>query len=207
MQLSMTENAALEVIRAFVAISVPTSLLREVGRVQRQLLEEIGGNTIRWTRPEQMHLTLRFLGNVERSRLEEIQNALTAALVTVPPFRLTLEGIGCFPSSRKPNVIWVGLAGDLDVLQRVQQSIGEEIAPFASHCEERRFHPHLTLGRVKTRNARNLRVAGALEKMQIKGLGNWTVDAVELIQSKLSPQGSQYTRLSSVGLVRLNPAA
>lgn len=153
---------------------------------------------VRWTQPEQMHVTLRFLGDVPNEKLPALENALGAAVVGSSPIKLSLEAFGCFPSARNPNVFWAGLGGAVDALQQLQARVEAHTNGFTSHEEQRDFHPHLTIGRVKRRGAESRRLADELTKFRCASFGAWTVREIVLMRSKLSPEGAIHTKLAIV---------
>src|SRR5205823_12244196 len=108
-----------------------------------------GPDTVRWTRMDQLHLTLKFFGNVQREEVDALQEALRRAVANVSPFALTISELGCFPSPQRPNVIWLGLGGGVSILEQMQRQVALECAAFGSHSEDRAFHAHLTIGRAK----------------------------------------------------------
>jgi RNA 2',3'-cyclic 3'-phosphodiesterase len=199
------ENLAANVrrmsIRAFISISLDPELKEVLVKIQRQLQAASGRGAIRWTPIDQLHLTLRFLGNVDEERLPQLGRALESACLNVQSFTLSIADLGCFPSIQRPKVIWAGIQGDLVRLRDLQEKISREAASFASHFEEREFHPHLTIGRVKDRSGPLRDFSDAVRQASGLRLGQWTVTGVDLMQSKLSPQGSIYTQLQRIPLL------
>jgi 2'-5' RNA ligase len=104
-----------------------------------------------WARPEQIHLTLKFLGNVLVSCVENLITALQQACQGAGPFNLRLAKLGCFPNARSPRIVWVGLAGDLGALMELQGCVVQRMAAFSAHEDSQAFHPHLTIGRSNER--------------------------------------------------------
>lgn len=192
-----------ERIRSFVAIHVPSELLERILCVQRELQRVAKTEAVRWTPLEQMHVTLKFFGNVPNERLSALEIALAEAVIGSAPFSLSLEGFGCFPSARNPSVFWAGLVGQVEALKQLQARIEARTNCFASHEENREFHPHLTVGRAKNRGPESRRVADALEKFRLAKMGQWTVSEIALMRSKLSPKGAIHTQLAVVKLTRL----
>lgn len=186
-----------EKIRAFIAISLPESVLQAMGQVQETLRRL--GHGIRWVRKEGIHLTLKFLGNVDADRVKNIHMAMERASKGTSPFVLTGDGIGVFPDHRRPRVIWIGLSGDLQVLFALQANLESQLKGLGFQKEKRPFKGHLTLGRVKGRlDATELTKA-------LEGLGSFqtdafTVQSVALFQSTLRPRGAVYTKLAEVSL-------
>jgi 2'-5' RNA ligase len=185
-------------IRTFIAISLPESVLEAIGRIQDQLQKS--RFNVRWTRTEAIHLTLKFLGDVDRDRGEEIRRALGAAIKDMAPFTLKGKGVGVFPDLRRPRVVWTGISGDTQILRDLHFRIEDELKGLGFPKEKRPFKGHLTLGRVK----------GPLEKRKfreaLEGLSGFqtvpfAVESVVLFQSTLSPQGATYSKLAEVPLV------
>jgi 2'-5' RNA ligase len=186
-----------EKIRAFIAIRLPESVLQAMGQAQ----ETLGrlGRGIRWVRKEGIHLTLKFLGDVDRDDVEKIQIAMERASEGSSSFVLAGEGIGVFPDLRRPRVIWIGLSGDLQVLLALQAHLDSQLKGLGFPKEKRPFKGHLTLGRVKGR-LDTTRLREALEGLRRFQTDAFTVQSVALFQSTLRPQGAVYTKLTEVPL-------
>jgi 2'-5' RNA ligase len=185
-------------IRTFIAVAVETALAAEVKKVQQRLNSPDG--VVRWLNSEHLHLTLKFLGNVAADRLEDLAAALHRACARTAPFHLALEGAGCFPNTKRPRVVWIGIQGDLEPLRKLQEQIAQETKTFGDHGDERDFQPHLTIGRVKASGLEGHKVGQAIELVTVPKLGDWTVHQVLLVQSELSPDGARYATLAAVAL-------
>ena len=196
----MNPSDAAKPVRAFVAIAPPQILVDRLKQVQQELQSGIGGDAIRWTMPAQLHLTLKFLGNVSGVALSGLESALRHACQDQAPFRLALENPGCFPNPRNPRVIWVGINGELEPLQKLQSRIDRETQAFGDHAEEHAFQPHLTIGRVKVQGKEARKVGEAVEHAAPSKCGAWMVREVGLMQSRLSPLGAQHTTLAVLAL-------
>ncbi len=173
-------------------------LKRAIQRLQEQLRESCGKHVVRWLKPDQLHLTLKFFGNVGSDQLPELSNALRCACQGVTAFRLAIGGLGCFPSLQRPSVIWLGVSGDVDILDTLQKEIDLATKAFGDHSEFREFSPHLTIGRVKAAGREARQVGLAIGNAPAGEIGSWDVPEVELIQSTLSPEGSTYRPLANV---------
>jgi 2'-5' RNA ligase len=191
------------IIRAFIAIELDDTLKTAMDKVQRRLRAEPISGFVRWVAPTSIHLTLKFLGDMESARVPPVLSAMQTACAGIPPFELAVRGAGCFPNVQRPNVIWAGLVGQIPVATQLAQRIEEECAKLEFEPEDRPFSPHLTLGRVK-------REAGATERHQlgemvrrldIGQVGTIRADTVHLVRSELRPLGSVYTSLGIVKLV------
>jgi 2'-5' RNA ligase len=183
-------------IRAFVSIRLAPQAVGTVQKIQQQLQSKLPHDVVKWTGPEQLHLTMKFFGNVSAGEIHELASALERAVHGIHSFNLNLEDIGCFPSTKRPSVIWVGVTGELAELGKLQDQIDRETEGAGSHSEVRDFHPHLTIGRLKgfTRASRD---AGSLiQKTELPRFEDWPVREIEFIESRLSAQGSVYSRLA-----------
>jgi len=189
-----------QLIRAFIAINLPPQLRAKLAAVQQALQRAPGGQAVRWTAAGQIHLTLRFLGNVPAESVAEIQATLPQACAGIAPFDLQAGGLGCFPNPRQPRIIWVGLTGELEALRHLQDQVERATAPWGEP-EARQFHPHLTIGRVKPEQAKPARpLAEVLQARPAEPLGTWRVQQVDLMQSRLAPGGAEYSLLNSLAL-------
>lgn len=189
-------------LRAFIAIELPDWLRDRLAQLQDELEVEGPPGVMRWVRPEGIHLTLKFLGEVPTAQLPDIQAGLARAAATVAPFTFRAEDLGCFPDTRRPNNVWVGVHEPTGALQRLQQAIEAQIGPLGYPPESRPFRPHLTLGRA-SRHARpaDLRQFGELiARKPLPPLGTVEVNGVSLMKSDLRPDGALYTRLAYVPL-------
>jgi RNA 2',3'-cyclic 3'-phosphodiesterase len=191
----MTTESA-ERWRLFVAIAVPEPVRNEMARVQQEL-KPLALGDVRWTKPEQLHLTLKFLGNVPSGSLEAVKQSMAEACGEVRPFSLRAKGIGFFPNERQPRVVWVGFEGDGNVLANLQMSVEQRLAPFAERPGAERFLPHATLGRFqkyrKHKTAQLLLRAAALAQHVF---GDWQVTEAVLFRSELSADGARHTAVA-----------
>ncbi|MFH0810991.1 MAG: RNA 2',3'-cyclic phosphodiesterase [Pseudomonadota bacterium] len=196
-------------IRAFIALELPQKCQDSLASVQKQLAGV--GKGVSWTRPENIHLTLKFLGYVEEAQVEAAAAAMTAAAVGHGPLRLKMKGVGAFPGVARPRVIWVGVAGeDVGRLVGLQRVLDARLAAVGSEKPEAKtYAPHLTLGRVKdpapVRGKSPLADNSPLTKMilSLAGLDLDEFEAAELVlfKSDLKPGGAVYTKLHAVRLL------
>ncbi len=189
-------------LRAFIAACLPQDVREELRQLQRQLEERVRlrPNPIRWTPPDQIHLTLRFLGNIQANEVESLAAALRQATTGIGPIPLSVRTLGAFPSWRRPSVIWVGLHGELEPLLDLQARVERHSAPHGTHSETRAFHPHLTLGRVRPQAPGAGRIGEALSEAAVH-FGAWQWEEIALIRSQLTPRGSVYTALANFKLL------
>ncbi len=190
-----------EHIRAFISIGLPEEVLRELSRWQQRFEDSMPPDAVRWSAPEQVHLTLRFLGNIPSQVLAELEASLRAVCQGVGPLHLRAEGLGGFPSLRQPRVIWVGLQGDLEPLEQLKTRIEQATGQWGEPVETRKFHPHLTLGRVREAAVRRARQVGeALQAATVGALGEWRAEQVLLMRSQLSPHGATHSVMTAAAL-------
>lgn len=188
-------------IRAFIAIDLSPELKQRLDEVLVQLRQRLAGTPIRWVSVTQMHVTLKFLGDVPPTGMEAIQAALSAQAAACPIFDLTVAGLGAFPNVRRARVLWTGVQAP-PALISLQAGIDTATARLGYASEERAFSPHLTLGRVEREAGPQplQRIQQLLETWHIASLGTVTIDKVRLYRSDLRPGGPIYTPLFTVGL-------
>jgi 2'-5' RNA ligase len=180
-------------IRAFLAIDPPEEVLGEIGRIQERLQRMIRGE-VRWVRPEAIHLTLKFFGDIPEATVADIAAVAGASAAGEAPFSFAIGGAGVFPDQRRPRVLWLGIDGDVPRLVRFQQELEGGLGKIGFPAEERPFRPHLTLARIKS--SRGLTgLERALEKGEGYAAGQFTAAGIGLIRSELTPRGAVYTKL------------
>lgn len=188
--------------RLFIAIHLPDEVRSRLAEAQRALQSRTSRGVVRWTPVEQMHLTLRFLGDVPEESVPDVIEALYRATLTTASFELSATGLGCFPDLRRPRVLWAGVSGDLDRLHALQELVATETAAWGQR-EDRAFHAHLTLGRFKDGAGREASRLGAeLAEEAHHDFGRWRVSEVTLMRSELSPAGARHSVLAEAALSR-----
>jgi len=191
----------MEQIRSFIAIELPEEVKDELVHLQEQL-KTVDPLCAKWVNPAGIHLTLKFLGNVGMHRIDSICQAIGDASRGISPFHLSLDKMGAFPNLRRIQVVWVGLAGNLDQLKELQRKIEANLVPLGFPPEGRLFTPHLTLARL--RETATPPVYQALGQI-ITNTGtesnvSFKVSCVSLMRSQLSRTGAIYTMLNSIEL-------
>lgn len=190
-----------EMWRLFIALELPPPILQSVSRVQNDLKRKIPERAAKWVRPDGIHLTLKFLGDVPTNQMDAIRTSLADAVEGHAPFFIGIQGLGCFPHTRQPRVLWLGLVGEVQKLAALQQSVEQQIAPLGYPTEERGFHPHLTLARANRDAPRqDLAALGRAAEDGLGQLGSWQVANVSLMRSQLRPTGAVYTQVWDISL-------
>ena len=184
-----------ETFRAFIAIDLPESVKSFLSDVQEALKSY--GFRVKWVRPQNIHLTLKFLGNTETAHTDKIGEAMALAARNFPILPLKAKGIGVFPNARRPRVIWAGLNGQLETLANLQQTLDAHLAELGFARDTRAFKSHLTLGRVKGKIASD-RMKAAIDKLQEFESESFEARQIILFKSELRPTGAVYTRVQAI---------
>lgn len=178
-----------EVLRAFVALEITDEIRAALGRLEKDLKK--GEARVGWVAPERIHLTLAFLGDIFAAQLAGLAAALDAAAAGCPPFAFEVAGTGAFGPPASPRVVWAGVEEPTGALARIQALVAGAVTELGFRLEERPFHPHLTLGRVRGR-AGAADLTSRLESFRSLRCGRVEVRRVLLMQSVLSSQGAEY---------------
>jgi 2'-5' RNA ligase len=189
------------ILRSFIAIEIPSEVQASIGRSIANLQKALPRPLVRWVATRNMHLTLKFLGDVSPANLEQLTEALQAEAARQTGFELEVGNIGAFPTPRRARVLWVGIEAPA-ALSALQHSVESAAARMGYPSEERPFSPHLTIGRVgqNISAAELTRVRTALEATHVGALGSVRVDALHIFKSDLQPGGAVYTSLYTLPL-------
>lgn len=192
----------LEQIRTFIAIELSQDLKDSLRHLQARLTRQVPERSVRWMRPESIHLTLKFLGDVPAARIARISQAVEVACHGFTRFAFELVGLGCFPNPRRPRVVWVGVYEPTGTLARLQQAVEGELVNLDFKREDRAFRPHLTVGRVQRKASRSdqQRLGEVIAGRKEGSLGSMTVTSVNVMRSDLRPTGAVYTALAQMPL-------
>ena len=191
----------MNLVRTFIALELPIFLQDAIQTATIGLRKILDQDLIRWTPPHNVHLTLKFLGDVSPVNIDILKQMLTMESAQHSAFDAHVEGIGSFPTSKRPRVLWVGLNAPA-ALPSLARAIETASAKLGYPTEERGFSPHLTIGRVR-QNASTTdfqKIRAALDETKVDNLGVARIDAINLFKSDLQPGGSVYTRLFSAPL-------
>ena len=186
-----------ETFRAFIAIDLPESVKSFLSEAQEAL--KLYGFRVKWVRPQNIHLTLKFLGDTATADTDKIVAAMALAARNCPVVSLAAKGVGVFPDVRRPRVIWAGLDGQLEVLANLQQTLDAHLADLGFPGETRAFKSHLTLGRVKGKIAA-AGMKAAIDKLKGLESGSFEINQFILFKSELRPSGAVYTRVQAIAL-------
>jgi 2'-5' RNA ligase len=181
-------------MRTFVAVEIPDDLRSEVIAYQRRL--QSFEARVRWVKPEQMHITLKFLGEIDQTQSDLLDELFQAVAEENAPFELELQGLGAFPNLRRPSILWAGITTGADALAGLAGQLEAAASELGFKKEKRGFNPHLTLGRVKSPKGLPP-VVERIQKDESKLFGSFPVSEFVFIQSELKPTGAEYTRLNT----------
>jgi 2'-5' RNA ligase len=183
-------------MRTFIAIEIPSEVKSALAALQDDLRR--AGADVSWTRPENIHLTLRFLGEVDERRIGEVEKVCVASAAEFRPFTLSLYDTGVFPNARQPRVLWAGLAGEIEKAVEMRKRLNDGLALIGFEREEKDFRPHLTIGRVKS-NRKTRELIALMDARQVPAL-SFVVTEIVLMKSELHPAGARYTPMAKVSL-------
>jgi 2'-5' RNA ligase len=179
-------------MRTFIAIEIPAEIKTALTRLQTELRR--AGADVSWTRPENIHLTLKFLGEIEERLVNEIQKTCIETAAEFQPFTLDLNNTGVFPNVRQPRVLWAGLSGEIEKALEIQRRLDERLMAIGFDGEEKPFRPHLTIGRVKS-NRKTRELLALADSYQLPRL-SFDVKEIVVMKSELVPAGARYAILA-----------
>lgn len=193
-------------VRTFIAVELPDevkdALSKVEARIARRVSAALGADAadkaIKWVDPRGVHVTMKFLGAVPASRLSLIERSLYRAVGNVQQLHIEVADLGAFPNPRRPRVLWVGLRGDLEELEKLHSLVDAEMARLGFHAEARPFSPHITLARLRETASPEERqkIGEVLEADSGPVPVPVHVGAISLMRSELSRAGARYTRLA-----------
>ena len=182
----------LNTIRAFICFKLSERLISSIGRIQESVKQY--DLKIKWVRPENIHLTIKFLGDIKCSEIDDIGRLIKETAMDFTPLLLSAQGIGVFPNLNRPRVIWIGISGQIGELIGLQKMLDNKLQIIGFPKEKRPFKGHLTIGRIKGSIDSN-KLSDVLNQINRFAASPFSVDKIYLIQSDLKPSGAVYTRL------------
>jgi RNA 2',3'-cyclic 3'-phosphodiesterase len=199
---SNSDTSTIKEIRTFIAIELPEKVKIALTSIQRDL-KEPGQNFLKWVSSDSIHLTLKFLGNIDVDKVDSIRLAIEQTSFLQKRFMIGISEVGAFPNVERPRVIWVGINGDIGELIKLQKKLDDKLETIGFTKEKRAFSPHLTLARVAERAtpqeivglSRKLRDCRANKKVEVE------VSGLSFIRSQLFPAGPIYTTLAEIKFI------
>ncbi len=185
-------------IRTFIAVEVsPAALRRAADLIERLQASDV---QVKWVNPSNMHLTLKFLGDVAEAELPAVCRAVDQAATPLQPFEISLVGAGAFPDLRRPRTVWIGVDRGADALCRLQAALDKSLKKLGFPKERRRFHPHLTIGRIRQSPAAASLLGERIRELEQFDAAGATIDSVVVFASHLAKTGPTYEVLSRAPL-------
>ncbi len=186
-------------IRTFIALELSDEIHRKLAQLIDDLKKGVQFTPARpkWVRPESIHMTLKFLGNIEENMVDRIAEVLKHAAAETEPFLLKVRNLGVFPDERRPRVLWVGVTNGDEETCALQKKIDEGLSPLGFDREKRPFHPHLTLARIKSLRG-TAAMMGVVRSHKSRYVGECQIDRIILFRSELHPEGARYTKLAEL---------
>ena len=191
----------MDVVRSFIAIDLPAGVRAELTSLEEDFKAR-RHPFVKWVDPESMHLTLKFLGNVAADSIPQIVEAMSRVTRSRSTFKMQVADTGAFPNWQRPQVVWVGVGGELDKLNSLQKGLESALSPLGFPPESRPFSAHLTLGRLRDRVTPDdrRRFAEFAQKVEFKGGLSFEVNAIRLMRSQLTSAGPIYSELAAAKL-------
>lgn len=189
-------------MRLFIAASLTDNVYEMLDDLTRSFSSSIGSHNVKWVRPSGIHLTLKFLGDTPEHKIIQIQHVMDEISHGTGAFPISIQGVGGFPNRKSPRVIWVGVKETQGILQDLQLRLDNGLTKLNFPREKRRYHPHLTIGRVRRHvgKADRRAIGEKLNHIGQTDIRTQIVNEMSLIRSDLKPSGAVYTHLYSSSL-------
>ena len=179
-------------LRCFIAIDIPDRIRQEIGALIEGLKKYDAD--VKWIPAANLHLTLKFLGSTPESLLPVLNDSLSGIVVSYKPFYIKIGDTGVFPNRKYPRICWIGMEEDAGILKTLRADIENAMTRLGFKPEERDFKPHLTIGRVRSRQGM-INIVNELDQYKGPTFGGFTVENVRIMKSELKPKGAEYTCL------------
>jgi RNA 2',3'-cyclic 3'-phosphodiesterase len=197
----MDNPSSTQSLRLFIAIAIPDEVKTKIEKAQAELRDLLDEQSIRWTRPDHFHLTLKFLGNVNSDHVQPLIDAVQHVCNGFAAFQLAAHQIGFFPERGLPRIVWVAINDPTQRLTQLQHAVEIATSPFTTEAAESKFTGHVTLARIKAPNRNQAKILSEFgSRMAGCSFGHWTADHVGIMRSELSSAGATHTFLARVPL-------
>jgi len=183
-------------IRSFIAVHLPDNVREQISLFESRLKRL--DSDVKWIRPNNMHITLKFLGDIKQEQIESIANVMFDTAKPIEPFEIIVQGVGAFPNASRPRVLWLGIQSEGKVLENMASELDQMLSRLYFKTDNRVFKPHLTLGRVKSQR----KIEEVIQVLFQEGFESrpFCVNHIHLMQSRLKPSGAEYQVLKSIQL-------
>ncbi len=184
-------------MRTFIAVGISSEVREKIAQIQAEFRK--GDPDVKWVEPENLHITLRFLGEVSEDKLSGVIEKIRLATAGISNFRAHIFGLGGFPNLKSPRVVWVGVGEGKEELKNLSERIEENLSYLGFAKEKRGFSAHLTIGRVRSPRKRE-KLVKKIEELERHDVGEFSVDRVLVMESQLSSKGPTYRIIEEVNL-------
>ena len=180
-------------IRTFIAIPVPEPVFVLQGNLKNTISKKTG--KVRWVKRDQLHLTLKFVGDTPEESIDDVRGVMQKVSNQMTPFKIFIQGVGCFPKIERPRVMWVGLDGEIDKLNQLVTAVHDGLDPLGFPRDEKEFHPHITMARAKYPQKKTPDISSFLNTTYDPI--PFRIEKIQFISSELFPNGPVYTILGT----------
>ena len=184
-------------MRTFIAVAISSEVREKIARIQAEFRK--GDPDVKWVEPGNVHITLKFLGEVEEDKLLGVIEKTRLGVAGVSNFKVHLSGLGSFPNLKSPRVVWVGVSEGKQELKNLSERIEENLSQLGFAKEKREFSAHLTIGRVRSLRGKD-KLVKKIEELENSDVGEFSVDKVLVMESQLSSKGPTYRIIEEVDL-------
>lgn len=188
----------MKTLRTFIAVDFPQEIKDKIEEITAYFKTQLPPKVIKWVDPNNMHLTLKFMGETPVDRLEPIKKVMHQVVMVFPIFEIEIKNLGMYPNAKKPRVVWLGISSE-EYLTSLHKQLDQALKELNIQPEGRPFSPHLTIGRVRrSADQESVKAVGqTLSQFKVSSLGHVTINEIVYYQSELTPQGPNYTILQS----------
>lgn len=187
--------------RTFVALPVSTAVKQLAAHWMQRLGE--GAQSVKWVPVDNLHLTLKFLGEVPTVELAEICQRVTSAVAAWQPLEIECDHLGAFPSPSRPRTLWLGIGAGAEQVSQLQESVEQGLQQLGFRRERRQYHPHITLGRLRSSAAASPALSGLLEPADFGSSVTCLVEDVLVVASQMTREGPDYQRIATISLGKI----
>jgi len=180
--------------RIFIAVQLPDGVIQKITRISNYFQTQLPQRALKWVETENLHLTLRFLGEIPEKSIDKVQQVMAQVAKGQKSFELSISGLGMYPHPKQPRTIWLGVQGAKPMIA-LQSQLEDALESIQIERENRPFNPHLTLARIRDRTSREVahQIGETLASFKVDSLGAFPVSQIHLVESQLTPQGPIYT--------------
>jgi len=188
-------------MRTFIAADFPPGIIEKVENITAYFKRQLPGGALKWVSTDKMHLTIKFIGEIQKNKIDQVKDILTNSLEDHASFEIGIQHLGTYPHIKNPRVIWLGITEGAPLIE-IHNQLDEALEKVAIKADRREYTPHLTLARVRRDAERDIvnEISDTLSQFKVDSLGTITISDITLYESKLSSAGPEYTPLHVVSL-------